>query len=61
VAKYKIGDSVKIVKIMDDFTSKDLMGKVGRIEDIEELPNGHTNYWVDGHYMHEEELSQAQK
>jgi len=54
--KFNIGDIVVIVKLLDDFTDKELIGKVSTVEEIDELPNGNFNYYVGGHYMHEEEL-----
>lgn len=55
-AKFEVGQEVKVVRILDSMTSKDLIGLVGTVREVEPLPNGDYNYWVDGHYMHEEEL-----
>lgn len=54
--KFTIGTRVKIVRILDDMTSKDLVGTVGTVREIDPLSNGDFNYDVDGHYIHEEEL-----
>jgi hypothetical protein len=55
-AKFSVGEKVMVVRLLDDITSRELIGMVGTIEEIDELPNGEFNYYVDGHYMHEEEL-----
>lgn len=60
MAKFKIGQRVKIVRLLDEMTSRDLIGKVGTIVEVEPLPNGETNYFVDGHYMHEAELESVE-
>lgn len=54
--KFKEGDLVKIVRLLDETTSKELIGKTGEIREVDDLPNGDFNYYVDDHYMHEEEL-----
>jgi len=56
MAKFFIGERVKIVKLLDDITNRKLIGVVGVIEGIDELPNGQVNYYVGSHYMHEQEL-----
>lgn len=56
MAKFKIGDKVKIVRLLDEMTNRELISMVGTIKEIDPLPNGDFNYYVDGHYMHEEEL-----
>ena len=60
MAKFQVGDKVKIVRLLDEMTSRELIGKVGTIQEVEPLPNGETNYYVDGHYMHEAELEAAE-
>ncbi len=57
--KFKEGDKVKIIKLLDEMTSRDLIGKVSTIQEVDPLPNGDFNYYVDGHYMHEAELEAA--
>jgi len=59
MAKFAIGDRVKVVRLLDYITSRSLVGIVGTIREIEELPNGQFNYYVDKHYMHEEELERV--
>jgi len=54
--KFQEGDSVKIVRLLDETTSKELIGESGVVREIDDLPNGEFNYYVDGHYMHEDEL-----
>ena len=54
--RFGIGDLVKIVRLDDEMTSRDLIGLEGTVEELDELPNDQTNYYVDGHYMHEGEL-----
>ena len=54
--RFKEGDRVRIVRLDDEMTSRDLIGLEGDIEELDELPNDQTNYYVDGHYMHEDEL-----
>ncbi|MBA7700301.1 hypothetical protein ES703_109012 [subsurface metagenome] len=54
--KFKEGDMVKIVRLLDEITSRSLIGKTGTVREIEPLPNGEFNYYVDTHYMHEDEL-----
>jgi len=54
--KFTVGQEVKIVKLLDTLTSRELIGKEGVIREIDQLANGAFNYDVDGHYMHEEEL-----
>lgn len=58
-AKFKIGDRVKVVKILDSITTPDLLGFTGTVREVEPLPNGHYNYDVDGHYLNEEMLEAA--
>lgn len=58
MAKFSVGDKVKVMKLLDDVTNRDLIGMVGTIEEIEELI-GQVNYYVDGHYMHEQELAKV--
>ena len=56
-AKFAVGDTVKVFRLDDGgLTSKDLIGLVGQVEEVDRLPNGEFNYYVDGHYMHEGEL-----
>ena len=55
-AKFSIGQRVKVVKLLDTLSNKELIGLVGTIDEIDSLPNGDFNYYVDNHYMHEEEL-----
>ena len=55
--KFYEGDPVKIMCIIDDMTSKELIGKRSIIEEVDDLPNGDYNYTLaDGTYIHEEEL-----
>jgi hypothetical protein len=62
--KFSAGDYVKIVRLLDGWTNPDLIGKRGRIVEIDDLPNGGFNYEVvfenenhyAFHYMHQEEL-----
>lgn len=56
MAKFKVGDKVKIVRLLDDMTSRELIGKFGVVQELDPLPNGETNYYISGHYMHEAEL-----
>jgi hypothetical protein len=56
MSKFAVGERAKIVRLLDDITNRDLIGLVGTIEEVEPLPNGDTNYYLDGHYVHEEEL-----
>lgn len=55
-AQYQVGDTVQVVKLLDETTSKDLIGFTGKVDEVDPLPNGDFNYYVGGHYMHEEEL-----
>ncbi len=59
IAKFSVDERVKIVRLLDNATSRDLIGKIGTIEEINQLPNGEFNYCVDGHYVHEEELERV--
>lgn len=59
MAKFKVGDKVKVVRLLDEMTNRKLIGMVGTIEEIDPLPTGDFNYYVDGHYMHEEELEKG--
>lgn len=54
--RFQAGDQVKIVRILDDITSRELIGLIGAVQEVDPLPNGDFNYYVDGHYMHEAEL-----
>jgi len=55
--KFQPGDRVKVVRLLDEMTSRELIGKRGTIEEVDELPNGDYNYTLtDGTYVHEEEL-----
>ena len=58
-AKFEVGDRVKIVRLLDEATNKDLIGHIGTIKEVEPLPNGQTNYYVDTYYMHEGELEKV--
>ncbi len=60
MAKFSVGERVKVMRLLDNFTSRGLIGMVGTVEEIEVLPNGQMNYYVDGHYMHEEELEKLE-
>lgn len=53
---FTVGARVKIVRILDNMTNKELIGTVGTVQEIDPLANGAFNYDVNGHYMHEEEL-----
>jgi len=55
-AKFAVGQRVRIVLLLDSMSSRNLVGMEGIIKEMEPLPNGDYNYWVDGHYMHEGEL-----
>ena len=55
-AKFRVGQKVKVVRLMDTISSRDLISLVGSVEEVDSLPNGEYNYYVDGHYMHEGEL-----
>jgi len=63
--RFKVGDPVTIARLMDTMTSKELIGHVGVIDEVETLFNGDYNYEMkckcDGgsHYVHEEELEPA--
>jgi len=60
MGKFSVGDKVRVVRLLDNITSRDLIGKSGIIEEIEKLPNGQVNYYISGHhYMHEEELEKV--
>lgn len=59
IAKFKVGDKVKIVLLLDNMTDQGIVGFIGTVEEVEPLPNGEFNYYVDGHYMHERELEFA--
>lgn len=54
--EFRLGQKVKIVRILDDSTSKNLIGYEGAITEVEPLSNGKFNYFVDRYYMREEEL-----
>jgi len=60
--KFKVGQVVRIVKLLnpsindDVITSETLIGKVEVISEVDPLPNGEYNYQVGPHYMHEAEL-----
>jgi hypothetical protein len=55
--KFHPGDIVKIVRLLDTTTKRELIGMRGIIEEVDELPNGDYNYFLaDGTYVHEEEL-----
>jgi hypothetical protein len=56
MSKFRVGDRVRIVKLLDSITSRALIGKTGIIREIDPLPNGETNYYMGDHYMHEAEL-----
>jgi hypothetical protein len=58
-AKFEVGDKVQVVRLLDQMTSKELIGFVGTIREIDSLPNGDFNYYIDDHYMHEGELEFA--
>jgi hypothetical protein len=58
-ALFKIGDTVKVVRVLDSITTPDLLGFTGTVREIDPLPNGHYNYDVDGHYLNEEMLEAA--
>jgi hypothetical protein len=55
-ALFKVGDRVKVVRILDSITTPDLLGFTGTVREVDPLPNGHYNYDVDGHYLNEEML-----
>lgn len=55
--KFEEGDLVKIVCLLDDMTSRELIGQRSQIMEIDELPNGDYNYYLTNNtYVHEEEL-----
>lgn len=53
LVKFAVGQKVKVVKILDDITNKDLLGFTGTVREVDPLPNGEYNYDVDGHYLNE--------
>ena len=60
-AKFKVGEKVKVVELLDSTTTKELIGLVGIVQEVDPLANGHFNYYIGSagpvvHYMHEEEL-----
>lgn len=57
--KFKMGQRVKIVRLLDATTTRELIGKEGNITEIDPLANGEFNYRVGDHYMHEGELEEA--
>ncbi|MEK7503523.1 MAG: zinc ribbon domain-containing protein [Patescibacteria group bacterium] len=57
-AKFSVGEKVKVVRLLDTMTNRSLIGMVGTIEEIDQLI-GQVNYYVDGHYMHEQELEKV--
>lgn len=60
ISRFQVGDKVKIIKLLDNITSHTLIGEVGAIREIDPLPNGEFNYYVDDHYMHEDELEKGE-
>lgn len=54
--KFKVGDKVRIVRLVDTITSQSIIGQVGTITEVDDLPNGDYNYRMDSYYVHEEEL-----
>lgn len=54
--RFTVGQRVKIVRILDNITTREIIGYEGIITEVEKLPNGDFNYYVDNLYMHEEEL-----
>ena len=69
-AKFKPGDRVKVVRLLDETTKKTilLIGHVGTVIEIEPLRNGEFDYYVAdeatkviGRYMHEAELEKAKR
>ena len=59
--KFSAGDTVRIFRLDDELTLPELIGVVGQIEEVDPLPNGEFNYYVNGHYMHEGELENVEK
>lgn len=57
--KFKVGDNAKVVRLLDNMTDQGLIGFTGKVTEVDPLPNGDFNYYVDGHYMHEAELEYA--
>ena len=57
--KFSVGEKVKVVRLLDNITDRRLIGMIGIVEEIEELPNGQVNYYINGHYVHEEELEKV--
>lgn len=70
--RFKIGDRVKVVRIVDDITSHDLIGFIGNVTEVESLaPLGwcscgenlgdtmQHNYDVDGRYLNEQMIELA--
>jgi hypothetical protein len=57
--KFKTGEAARIYRLLDNMSSRDLIGRVGKIEEIDELANGCFNYILNGHLVHEEELSRV--
>ncbi len=58
--KFYQGDMVKVFRLDGETTSKEMIGFIGTIREVDPLPNGEYNYEVDGHYMHEGELEKYQ-
>lgn len=54
--KFSKGNRVRVIKLLDDFTSRELLGMELVIDDVEPLANGDYNYVACGYYMHEGEL-----
>jgi hypothetical protein len=52
-AKFQVGQKVRVVRIDDGITSRELIGFVGVVEEVEALCNGEYNYEVSGHYLNE--------
>lgn len=60
-ARFSVGQRAKIVRLLDNTTTKELIGREGVVTEVDPLPNGDFNYYLscsrdDIYYMHEEEL-----
>lgn len=58
-AKYKLGDRVKVRKLLDNKISRCLLGFRGHIQEVSSLSNGEYGYYIKGNFFYEEELKKA--
>lgn len=54
--RFKVGQRVKVVAILDEITSQDLLGFEGTVREIDEVSAEQFNYDVDGRYLNEQML-----